>query len=266
MGSRGVVRRKGNDDLRELCLGLGGARWAREVERGAVAVVDLEGVVGRGHHVEVEHKADLVLFGLVEGFHVEFGAEEAFFFSGPPWTELVGDSFQESRVCKMDLPAEADGVLHREVGELDGDLEQRDGAGAVVVDSRALGDGVGVAGDVDHVVLVATLGLSDDVVGGDVLGISGELCGDIASGSEQGHEALTRGLGDAAGWHIFVVCFRVALERVAEQVALDVVVDQDADGTLGCGELDLLAGDAGASGDERDRAAQISRKISLEAC
>ena len=79
------------------------------------------------------------------------------------------------------------------------------------------GTAVGVAGDVDHVVLVATLGLSDDVVGGDVLGISGELCGDIASGSEQGHEALTRGLGDAAGWHIFVVCFRVALERVAEE-------------------------------------------------
>ena len=167
-------------------------------------------------------------------------------------------------MCGIGVPAEAHGVLHGKVGELDGNLEQRDGAGAVIVDSRPLGDRVGVSRNMDHVVLVAALGLRNDVVGGNVLGVGLQFCRDIAAGCEQGHEALTSSLRDAARRHVLVICFRVALQRVTEQVALDVVVDQHADGTLGRGEFDLLAGDAGASGDERNRTGQVGREISLK--
>lgn len=59
-----------------------------------------------------------------EGGDVVGGAEEAEFFGRDP--------------------DEADGVVGAEVGELFGDLEEGDGAGAVVVDARPCADGVGM--------------------------------------------------------------------------------------------------------------------------
>lgn len=60
--------------------------------------------------------------------------------------------------------AEADGVLCGVLGELNSGLEDSNGAGAIVVDSGACKYGIGVSTDSEDLVLVAALGVGDDVV------------------------------------------------------------------------------------------------------
>lgn len=67
----------------EQALDLHGPRRARLVERGPVAVVDFEGVVGRGDHVEVEVEPDPVELGRVERRHVVVAAQQAELLGGP---------------------------------------------------------------------------------------------------------------------------------------------------------------------------------------
>ena len=140
----GVVEAQVVEVGSELVLRLRGTGRAGGVVSTAIAVVDLDGVVGAGHHVEVEEQADLVLLRLRELLNVVLCAQQAGLLAGPP--------------------GEADGVVDGELAELDGDLEEGDGARAVVVDSRSGGDRVGVAADVDDVVVVTSDGLSNDVV------------------------------------------------------------------------------------------------------
>jgi hypothetical protein len=59
--------------------------------------------------------------------------------------------------------AEADGVVDRVSGELLGDFEDADDAGAVVVDTGTREDGVGVAADDEDGVFVAADCFCDDV-------------------------------------------------------------------------------------------------------
>lgn len=106
--------------LEEL-LRFGGARGAGEVEGRAVAVVNAVLVIGGGDHIKVELEADLGLFGVREGGDVEFGAEETKLLSG--------------------YPDEANGVVDAVFGELEGDFEETDATGAVIVDTRALDEG-----------------------------------------------------------------------------------------------------------------------------
>lgn len=67
-------------------------------------------------HVKIE--SDLSPFSVGEGVDVEFGAQKTEFLSRDP--------------------DEADGVVDAELDELDGDFEETNGAGAVVVYARAL--------------------------------------------------------------------------------------------------------------------------------
>jgi hypothetical protein len=60
--------------------------------------------------------------------------------------------------------AEADGVVDGVAGELLGDFEDADDAGAVVVDAWAGEDGVGMAADNEDGVFVAADGLGDNVL------------------------------------------------------------------------------------------------------
>ena len=98
---------------------------------GAVAVVDEADVVRRADHVEVQVRHDLRQGRVAEAVDVVLGAEQA---------GLLGAPEREA-----DLLARLDAGL----GHLLGDLEDRRGAGAVVVDARAAVDGVEVGADDD---------------------------------------------------------------------------------------------------------------------
>ena len=124
----------------------------RQVEGRAVAVIDHQGVVGGGDHVEVEIQADLGLLGGIEAVDVVVAAQQAELLRRPE--------------------AEAHRVLDREAGQRLGDDEVADDAGAVVVDAGPGLDRVRVATQRDDVVGVAALGLRDHVVGGTVLDLA----------------------------------------------------------------------------------------------
>lgn len=113
------------------------------------SIVDLVGKVGAAHHVIVHEEADLAVLLLGEDGNVVVGTKEALLLSGPP--------------------GEAHAVVDPELGKLGGDLEDGDTAGAVVVDTRTLGDTVTVATEHHTVLGVAVTGLGDDVGGGDGL-------------------------------------------------------------------------------------------------
>jgi hypothetical protein len=119
---RDGVEAVGREEVLEEDFGLCAAGGAGLVVGASVAVVDAEDVVGRGDHVEVEVQADRCgLFG-GEVLGVVVAAQQAEFFACPE--------------------AEADGVVDRVAGELLGDFEDADDAGAVVVDTWAREDGV----------------------------------------------------------------------------------------------------------------------------
>ena len=109
-------------------------------------------VVGGGDHVEVEVGADLERLLGGEALDEVGRAEKARLLSGPE--------------------AEGDGVLHVVLGECLGNVEDTDGAAAVVVDTGSSADGVGVGTEGELVVLVTTLAGGQDVVGGDDLDVS----------------------------------------------------------------------------------------------
>ena len=116
------VEAVGREEVLEEDFRLSATGGTGLVVSASVAVVDSEDVVGGGDHVEVEVQADRGgLFG-GEVLGVVVAAEQAEFLAGPE--------------------AEADGVVDRVAGELLGDFEDADDAGAVVVDAGAGEDGV----------------------------------------------------------------------------------------------------------------------------
>jgi hypothetical protein len=150
-------------------------------------VVDLVGEVRGAHHVVVHEEADLLVFLRRQGSGVEVGADEAFFFGGPP--------------------GEAHAVVDVEGGEVGCDFEQGQGSGAVVVDAGAFRYAVGVGAEDDAVFGVAASGLGDDVQGVDGLdfGVDVGDCVDLLAGLE----LLERGLGflegDAKGGDLVII-------------------------------------------------------------
>lgn len=193
-------------------------------------VVDLVGKVGAREHVEVDKDADLLVLGGRERVGVIGRAEQALLLGGPP--------------------GEADAVVDLELCELDGNLEDRDAAGAVVVDARAGGDAVAVAAEHDAVVRVAALGLGDDVVRQD--GLDGGV--DVGNGVDAVAVAqllgqrLAAAAGDAKGGDLV----GLGVAEGAANVLVFGVVD---DGRLGArlaGELGLDAKGAVAALDEGD--------------
>jgi hypothetical protein len=140
---RNGVEAVGGEEVLEEDFRFGAAGGAGLVVGASVAVVDSEDVVGRGDHVEVEVQADCGGFFGGEVLGVVVAAEETELFTGPE--------------------AEADGVVDRVSGELLGDFEDADDAGAVVVDTGTREDGVGVAADDEDGVFVAADCFCDDV-------------------------------------------------------------------------------------------------------
>lgn len=100
-------------------------------------------MVGGTYHVKVHVEADLLELSRAEVLDVVLGAEETELLSGPP--------------------TEADGVVNAEVGEGLGDSQEANAAGAVVVDTWAGIDGVGVSAEHDDVASVTALCLGNDV-------------------------------------------------------------------------------------------------------
>ena len=142
--SRDGVETIGSEEVLEEHLSLAAAGGTGLVEGASIAVVDAQDVVGRGDHVEVEVQADLGgLFG-GEVLGVVVRAEQAELLGGPE--------------------ADADGVVNGVAGELFGDFEDADDAGAVVVDAWAGLHGVGVAADDEDGVFVAADSLGDNVL------------------------------------------------------------------------------------------------------
>lgn len=130
-------------ELLEQVLDFSRASGAGHVVGRTVTVVDLVGEVGRANHVEVEVQLDLVQLTVIQAVDVEGASKETEFLSGPP--------------------GKANGVVELEVGKGFGNGHDTNGAGAVVVDTRAGIDGVGVSTEHDNVVVVSSLGLSNDI-------------------------------------------------------------------------------------------------------
>ncbi len=223
--------------LKEL-LGLGRAHRAGGAELASVAVVDAVEVVRRRDHVEVKVHADLgqVLLG---GFLDEVGgAQETLLLSGPP--------------------GEADGVVDLESGQLLGDLEETDGAGAVVVETWAGLDGVRVATEVDDIAVVTGFGLSDHVGGGDDVEDNVDGCDLLTAGSDRGSETLTIGLSDTDGRGVVTP----GTESTSNDTNWLVVVDDGTDGTGSLRIGDLLREWASSTHDEGNVASNVSTEIS----
>lgn len=221
----------------EQLLGLGRSQWAGGSELGSVTVVDTVEVVWRSDHVEVQVDADLVEL-LLGGLLNEVGSsQKTLLFGGPP--------------------GEADGVVDLVLGQLLGDLEETDGAGAVIVDTWANLDGVRVATKVDDVVVVASFRLSNDVGGGgdvedDVDG--GDL---LSSSSDGGLKAGSISVADTdGGWVV-----TLASESTGSNTWL-VVVDDGTDGTGSLSVGGLLSESASATLDQGNLARNASWEIS----
>lgn len=221
--------------LEEL-LGLSRSQWAGGSELGSVTVVNTVEEVWRSDHVEVEVKADLVQV-LLGGLLNEVSSSQKTLLLGSP-------------------PGEADGIVDLVLGQLLGDLEETDGAGAVVVNTWAGLDGVGVAANVNNVVVVTSLGLSNDVGGGgnvedDVDG------GDLRSaGSDRCLEALSVGVGNSnSGWVI-----TLASKSSGNNTWL-VVVDDGTDGTGSLSVGSLSTEGASSTLDQSNLARDLSWEI-----
>lgn len=222
--------------LEEL-LSLGRSDWAGGSERGSVTVVNTVEEVWRSNHVKVEIDADLVQV-LLSGLLDEVSStKQTLLLSGPP--------------------GEADGVVDLVLGQLLGDLKKTDGAGAVVVDTWAGLDGIGVASQVDDVVVVTSLGLSNDVGGG------GDIKNDV-DGSDLGLTSLDRCLdglsvsvGDTnGGWVI-----TLAPKSSGNNTGL-VVVDDGPDGTSSLGVGSLSTESASSTLDQGNLARDASWEVS----
>ena len=141
------------EPLVEDVLDAAGAGRAGRVRHGrilgrivAVTVVDAADVVRGGEHVVVEHHVDLLDLRVAEVLGVVARADE---------TVLLGAEPHEPHLLTQVVPA---------AGELLGLGQQRGGAGAVVVDARALGHRVQVRARDHDVVRVAAARLGDHLV------------------------------------------------------------------------------------------------------
>lgn len=119
---------------------------------------------------------------------------------------------------------------------------------------------VGVATDHEHVVLVSTFGLGDDIVVGPILanGLDEYYGGDRGGAVGLGEEIITGLLGDPNDRGVVAV----GSKRTGETLAGDIVVDDGGGSTSGLGVEGLNGKGAGASGNERDIARDTSREIS----
>lgn len=202
-------------------------------------VVDLVGKVGRGQHVVVHEQADLeVLVGL-QGRGIEVGAQQALLLGGPP--------------------GEADAVVDAELGELLGDLDEREGAGTVVVDTRALRDAVGMRSEHDAVVRIALDRLDDDVLGNNLADEPVDVRNRIDSlpALELLHDRLGLLQVDAKGGNVVVL----GGAHGAVQGSLLVVVDDGGDGARLAGEGGFVSKGTGAAADQGDVALDLGRVV-----
>lgn len=242
IGASREISREGLDADRlevvlEQLLSLGRSKWTSGAELGSVTVIDTIEVVWRSDHVEVEVDADLLEL-LWSGLLDEVSSSEKTLLLGGP-------------------PGEAHGVVDLVLGQLLGDLEETDGAGAVVVNSWAGLDGIGVATEVDDVVVVTSLGLSNDVGGGgdvedDVDG------GDLGSASSDGGlDASSVSVGNTdGGWVI-----TLASKSTGNNTCL-VVVDDGTDGTGSLGVGGLRSESTSSTLDQGNLARNVSWVIS----
>ena len=193
-------------------------------------IVDLVRKVGAGEHVVVHEEADFLVLLLGQVLDVEVGPEQALLLAGPP--------------------GKAHAVVDAEVGELGGNLEQGQAAGAVVVDTGAFGDRVAVAAEHDAVVGVTLLGLGDDVVGDDSLdnGVNIGRRVNLLAGLELGDVGRRLGARKTEGGDVV----RGGRAESAGDGVVLVVVDHGGDGACLAGILGLGAEGAGAAADEGD--------------
>jgi hypothetical protein len=144
-------------------------------------------------------------------------------------------------------------------------------------------DGVGVPTEGDNIVLVTSLGLSDDVVSKDsvsikspilpdemetlrcaVLGLSVDVELSIkGSGVEQLEQSLSFSLADSNSWRVWAQRVSRATQSSAEGAFL-VVVDHGAKGGGGTSESGLVTEWAVASGDEGNATSKVFWVIGLQ--
>jgi len=195
------------------------------------------GNITASYHVRVEVATDLGNLGLgaVDGLDVGVRAEQAELLSRPE--------------------AESDSVLDLELAEGNSNIQHADSAGAVIVDARPVRDRVGVSTKNHHVVVIALLGLSNDVEGDPVLdhGLHLQVSLHLTSlqSSKNGLSCL---LGDADNGNIAVR----SLSEGAADGALSVVVNHRRTSARSLGRGRLGAKGALATGDERDLAGDLS--------
>jgi hypothetical protein len=208
----------------------------------SVTVVDLVDVVGGGDHVEVEVGADLERLLGGEALDEVGRAEKARLLSGPE--------------------AEGDGVLHVVLGECLGNVEDTDGATAVVVDTGSSADGVSVSAKGELVVLITALAGGQDVVGGDDLDVSQDVQsgGDLGTAGELGEVALTQLLADSNSGDISALRTR-RRAKGGRDGASHVVVDNGTDSTSATSKSRLQAKVTAATGDERNVASDAGRVV-----
>ena len=227
----------------KLVLSFGRAGRTSAVECRTISVVDLDSIVGRSHHVEVEEKANLVLLRLRELLDVVLGSQQTRLLTSPP--------------------GEANGVVDRELCQLDGNLEDRHGARSVIVDSRTCSHGIRVATDMDDVVVVASNCLGDNVVGCGVLDICGEINVDVNTSLELRAQRFSLAQSDTADRYIGILRVLKLLERVALEGSLAIVRCNYCSGTLGSCESDLDTKRTGSTANEGDGAVEGLGEVRL---
>lgn len=161
-------------------------------------------------------------------------------------------------------PAEANGLADLELGEAQSNLEDTNAAGAVVVETRALGDGVGVGTCHDNVLLVTLLGGGNEVAGppqlidGPGVDSTSESAG--LSSSADGDSIFAR---ERDGGDVRALRARRRTESTSERTR-NVVVEGDTTSASSASERNLETELAGASRDQSNVALDGLGEIALQ--
>ena len=229
------------EDLLELGRALGDVDIIGDRNVGPIGVERADDEVVRTDHVEVHIGLDLAQLGLAEAFDVFRRADETDLFGTPP--------------------AEADGIidLGRLLGQSLGRGQEGRRAGTVVIGPGAFGHTVEVGAEHLHIVMVAGLGLGDDVPGrrGDELGLQGEVgTRGLALGRlfDLGEQVVADIVGGGHGRGAVVDPLAEGGVEFLVGIVGVVVVDDEPRGPGIGGSLGLLTEGAGPADGEHERA------------
>ena len=158
-------------------------------------------------------------------------------------------------------PGEANSVVDLKFSQVKGNFKDGDSSRAVVVDAGASGNGIGVAANVDDVLLVTSLGLDNDVLAFDDACIGSQVDLDRSTRLKLSDQCLAIALRNTTRGHVRLGRVLKLLQRVALEGAGRVVVGNDADSAVRGGKAYFDAEFAGSPENDGDLVCEVEASV-----